>query len=258
MHSNFKATQTWESSTTNRHAAVTGQWSWLSELKQFDFRRGTAEARVISCAALVAEEGCSKACRDGEVDVCHGQSAHSLLRWSLPSFSLHPKHGNLKQLLCHVSNDHSVSARARSKGWKHLIHRTFVCNCTSMFWHGFWCDVFGSLLNLLNDRKSTVFCPVRGCKIFAQLAPSQIPSWSRSKIERTFNVPSENPRLILIMKQSCMFHSTVGSMLTMQWQFEKGTFLLCSTLHLQSEWLEQWHNTEEAVLTEVQPTLPQW
>jgi len=50
------------------------------------------EARVISYASLVAEEGCTKACLDGEVDVWDGQSAHSSLRSSLPSCALHPKH----------------------------------------------------------------------------------------------------------------------------------------------------------------------
>jgi len=54
--------------------------------------RGAVEARVISYASLVAEEGCTKACLDGEVDVWDGQSAHSSLRSSLPSCALHPKH----------------------------------------------------------------------------------------------------------------------------------------------------------------------
>jgi len=127
------------------------------ELKQFDcaelkqFGRGAVGARSVKLRFAPAQEGCSKACLDGEVDVWHGQSAHSSLRSSLPSCALHPKHWNLKQLLFHVLNDYSVSVRTQSTGWKHLIYRPFVLNCTSMFWHGFRCDIFGSVLNLLND-----------------------------------------------------------------------------------------------------------
>jgi len=62
-----------------------------AELKQFDFRRGAAEARSVKLRFAPAQEGCSKACLDGEVDVWHGQSAHSSLRSSLPSCALHPK-----------------------------------------------------------------------------------------------------------------------------------------------------------------------
>jgi len=56
-----------------------------AELKQFDFRRGAAEARGVKLRFALAQEGCSTACLDGEVDVWHGQSAHSSLRSSLPS-----------------------------------------------------------------------------------------------------------------------------------------------------------------------------
>jgi len=63
----------------------------LCQLKQFDFRRGAAEARSVKLRFALAQEGCSKASVDGEVDVWHGQSAHSSLRLSLPSCALHPK-----------------------------------------------------------------------------------------------------------------------------------------------------------------------
>jgi len=61
------------------------------ELKQFDFRRGAVEASGMKLRFALAQEGCSKECLDGEVDVLHGQSAHSSLRSSLPSCVLHPK-----------------------------------------------------------------------------------------------------------------------------------------------------------------------
>jgi len=56
--------------------------------------RGAAEARGVKLRFALAQEGCSQACLDGEVDVWHGQSAHSSLRSSLPSCPLHPKHGD--------------------------------------------------------------------------------------------------------------------------------------------------------------------
>jgi len=65
-----------------------------AELNQFDFRRGAAEARGVKLRFALAQEGCSTACLDGEADVWHGQSAHSSLRSSLPSCTLHPKHGD--------------------------------------------------------------------------------------------------------------------------------------------------------------------
>jgi len=39
-----------------------------AELKQFDFRRGAAEARSVKLRFAPAQEGCSKACLDREVD----------------------------------------------------------------------------------------------------------------------------------------------------------------------------------------------
>jgi len=66
----------------------------LCELKQFDFRRGAAEARGVKLRFALAQEGCSKECLDGEADVWHGQSVHSSLRSSLPSCTLHPKLGD--------------------------------------------------------------------------------------------------------------------------------------------------------------------
>jgi len=65
-----------------------------AELKQFDFTRGAAEARSVKLRFALAQEGCSKACLDGELDVWHGQSAHSSLRSSLPSWSLHLMQGD--------------------------------------------------------------------------------------------------------------------------------------------------------------------
>jgi len=65
------------------------------KLKQFDFRRGAAEARGAKLRFALAQEGCSKECLDGEADVWHGQSANSSLRSSLPSCALHPKLGDL-------------------------------------------------------------------------------------------------------------------------------------------------------------------
>jgi len=46
---------------------------------------------------------------------------------------------------------------------------------TGILQHRLRCDIFGSLLNLLNDPKSTVFCAVRACQKIAQLAPLETP-----------------------------------------------------------------------------------
>jgi len=126
-------------------------YNWLCELKQFDFRRGAAEARGLKLRFALAQEGCSKECLDAEADVWHCQSAHSSLRSSLPSWTLHPK---LWDLVWHVvlieSNFLSMPVRSRSISWKRPCCHHFVQICTGMFWHGFRWDVFGSLLNLLN------------------------------------------------------------------------------------------------------------
>jgi len=79
--------------------------SQSKELKQCDFRRGAAEAsRGHKLRFALAQEGCSKACLDGEAHVWHGQSAHSSLRSSLPSCVLHPKHGDRCDALCQASH----------------------------------------------------------------------------------------------------------------------------------------------------------
>jgi len=56
--------------------------------------RGAAEASGVKLRFALVQEGCSKECLDGEVDVWHGQSAHSSLRSLLPSCALHPKLGD--------------------------------------------------------------------------------------------------------------------------------------------------------------------
>jgi len=61
-------------------------------------------------------------------------------------------------------NRQSASARIQSTGWKHVICKHFVCICTSMFQHGFWRDICGSALNLLN-------CAF--CAVFAQWGPAK-------------------------------------------------------------------------------------
>jgi len=45
--------------------------------------RGAAEASGVKLRLALAQEGCSKGCLHGEVDVWHGQSDHSSLRLSL-------------------------------------------------------------------------------------------------------------------------------------------------------------------------------
>jgi len=80
-------------SLSRKHGGLLVHWGrndrqgqgYCAELKQFDFRRGAAEARGVKLRFALAQEGCSTACLDGEVDVWHGQSAHSSLRSSLPS-----------------------------------------------------------------------------------------------------------------------------------------------------------------------------
>jgi len=68
-------------------------WLLLSGPKIADRDQKNRRAQAqLGAKAVPFLEGCSKEWLDGEIDVWHGQSAHSSLRSSLPACALHLKH----------------------------------------------------------------------------------------------------------------------------------------------------------------------